>query len=184
MKKFLFLLLVVTSFNCSNKKDSKSINHFIETFSKGDFEVEFPNKNGSYYFFIKINKNKIAKIYNSGLYLIYKNNYSKQFNDYHSFLVDVYSNDLIINDYDLYKIILKKNVEVFEINNSIQNKNLEDIIKEYKLNKSEEFSTITIKAGLDQKTFNNITYKFFKNQYLVFSNCISGYTNLVIPNYK
>lgn len=179
MKKIIFFLFITIHFNCTDNKDPKSINQFIENFSKGDFENGLPSANDDFYFFIKIRKNEIAKIYNSDLYLIYKSKYSNQFNNYHSFLIEIYNNDLIVNDVVSLKLILKQNVEVFEINNSIQNKNLDDLIKLYKLTESEEFFTITIKSDLDQRTCNNITYKFFKNQYGIFLDCVSGYTRMV-----
>ena len=118
------------------------------------------------------------------MYLIYKNQYSNDYNDYHLFLHEVYTNDLIINDNGTLKKIQNLKVEVFTIDNLIQDKNLDELIKKYKLTKNEEFSTITIKTDLDQKTLNNITYKFFKNQYGVFDDCISGYTRLAIPKYE
>ncbi len=46
------------------------------------------------------------------------------------------------------------------------------------LSKSKQFSTITLKTKLDSKTFNNITYKFFKSQYLIYFDNYSGYTRL------
>lgn len=184
MKKLLFVLLVVIYSNCSDKKDLKSIDQFINLFSRGDFEKGLPTANDFFFFFIKINKKEIAKLYNSDLYFIYKNQYSNDFNDYHSFLLEIYTNDLIINDDVSLKKIQNLKVEVFKIDNLIQDKNLEELIKKYKLTKNEEFSTITIKTHLDQKTLNNISYKFFKNQYGVFDDCISGYTRMAIPKYE
>ena len=181
MKKLIFIVLIAISFNCSDKKDLKSINQFINLFSRGDFENGLPTANDFFFFFIKINKKEIAKLNNSDLYFIFKNQYSNDFKDYHSFLLEVYTNDLIINDDVSLKKIQNLKVEVFKIDNSIQDKNIEELIQKYKLTKNEEFSTITIKTDLDQKTMNNITYKFFKNQYGVFDDCISGYTRMAKP---
>ncbi|WP_339836215.1 hypothetical protein [uncultured Flavobacterium sp.] len=60
MKKIIFLLFITINFNCTDKEDTKSINQFIKSFSNEDFETGLSIAIDDFYFFIKINKNKIA----------------------------------------------------------------------------------------------------------------------------
>lgn len=164
------LILMLVSFSCKNEIKNKE---FINKLSSVQNGLQSPYFN--YYLYFKMDDDQILETNVDLIYVVYKDNYSKQYSDFRIFLENLITKKEIIKTADIKKYS-KENYffSISKVEHDIEVMNEGDIKKNY-LETTGEQSFLLTPKNLISAQIRTILYKMFENGYIISPNDLVGY---------